>query len=160
MKPLAFNFSLLTQHQLIPYWFPCITKCAPRTLPLHSANRHWTGRAHVLLYSFLVGYLNQKLDILFICLALIFLKSKISKVAQPRKLRQQKDLRGHTRGTCMERGTAAHSDTSRNMMLFPLYLCAPKRFMIVCLLWKCLVLPQKKKDLSRPGCQSFGYCNV
>lgn len=37
MKLSAFKFSLLTQHQLIPYWFPCTTKCAPRTLPLHSA---------------------------------------------------------------------------------------------------------------------------
>lgn len=147
MKLLALNFSLLTQHQLIPYWFPCTTKCAPKTLPLHSANRHWTGRAHMLVYSFLMGYLNQKLYILFICLVFIFMESKVSSVAHPRKW----DSKGIWKVTHMAyawRGTQLHIQAPAGTRCFSLFICVPKGFMVVCLLWNCSVLPQTK-DLSQ-----------
>lgn len=147
MKLLAFNFSLLTQHQLISYWFPYITKCAPRTLPLRSANRHWTGRAHMLVYSFLMGYLNQKLYIPFICLVFIFMKSKVSSVAHPRKW-DSKCIWEVTHVAYAWRGAQLHIQTPAGTRCFSPFICAPKEFMFVCLLWKCSVLPQTK-DLSR-----------
>lgn len=144
MKLLVFNFILLTQHQLIPYWFPCITKCATRTLPLCSANRHWTGRAHVLVYSFLVGYLNQELHIVLMCLVFIFLKSKISSAAHPRQW-DSKCIWEVTHMAYAWRGAQLHIQTPAGTWCFSLFICVPKGLRFVCLLWKWLVLPQTKE---------------
>lgn len=159
MKLLAFNFSLLTQHQLIPYWFPCTTKCAPRTLPLCSANRHWTARAHMLVYRAFWWVIWTRSCIFFSSVWYsFFLKSEIS-VLHILGNWDSKCIWEVTHMAFAWRGAQLHIQTPAGTWCFSLFICAPEGFMFGCFLWKCSVLPQKK-DSSRSSYQSFGYCNA
>jgi len=84
----------------------------------------------MLVHSFLLFYLNQKLHILLICLLLIFMKSKISSVADPKKMIQL-HLRSHTHDIYAWRVTAAHLNTIRHTIFFFLSLFVPLEFFCV-----------------------------